>query len=762
MQKTQKELIENAAKNIAKMSPNSIKKLLNQLSISLNQPVADIIAQIDALQLEKLLKDFGYELCCPKCGSINFIKDGYNRKGISVYKCKDCNKKFSASTGTILEGSHYTIEMWISFIEYFILGLTGEQICDKMEEKYQSSNFKFDRKHVYVIRNKVFTVVKELLLKQFEKKKMSGTIKLDETYFRENQSGILEKAMFTPYNGEKPKRKARHGVKQMRYGTATDDFANVMIITDSFYRSYGTIVRMGATNEEFMENKLKPLLDMDNIDFFVSDSQAIFKSFCKKYQLKHVIINGENYSARRQIGGRNFDGSIITEELLYYDGLIGDFKLNDDNAEPYVVSYEAFKNIQNGYNLNLDSINNIHSDLKGEINMGYKSVITTHLEGYVAWDCYLRNIEIETGISIYTEDFAKSLFVKLVASHYKVTEKQLDSVKLASFDRISADEFVRNKKANEMMRKKYKAYNFQLHPEDNVLENPKDVIENMNGYQLRGFARFAKIKLKRYGKEKTKDELKSEIFSLKDYDKKLKMYSTSLSIGRKNEKQEEEYHKQIISSQVQDMIENLPPDEVVKKLLRPVDAILPSKLQFHPEKTYFFDVETTGIEDDDEVLSIGVVDGYGTTVLYSLCKPEHHTEWKEAEKINHITPKMVESAPTFKEMMQNNKHLWTKAQELISYNLDFDLPKLKGFIPHQTYNKFKKHSKCCMTVYAQAKNNNVPIKLKDALKASGISIPKSSKLHNALTDAQMCRKLWLDLNPNYFNAKMIKAAKKVS
>ena len=63
---------------------------------------------IDKLYKEKVTPDTtNYENIeshvqrCPHCGSVHFVKNGFNPKHRQKYRCKDCNTVFSATTGTM-------------------------------------------------------------------------------------------------------------------------------------------------------------------------------------------------------------------------------------------------------------------------------------------------------------------------------------------------------------------------------------------------------------------------------------------------------------------------------------------------------------------------------------------------------------------------------------------------------------------------------------------------------------------------------------
>lgn len=60
------------------------------------------------------------------------------------------------------------------------------------------------------------------------------------------------------------------------------------------------------------------------------------------------------------------------------------------------------------------------------------------------------------------------------------------------------------------------------------------------------------------------------------------------------------------------------------------------------------DFETTGLKAGiDEILQVSIIDENYNTLYNTYCKPLRRRTWKEAQKINGITPKMVISKPPF-------------------------------------------------------------------------------------------------------------------
>lgn len=86
----------------------------------------------------------------------------------------------------------------------------------------------------------------------------------------------------------------------------------------------------------------------------------------------------------------------------------------------------------------------------------------------------------------------------------------------------------------------------------------------------------------------------------------------------------------------------------------------------------FVDVETSGLEWDDEILQIGIVDAHGTVLLDTYVKPVHPIDEEGgAFYVNGITNAMVEAAPRFSEIHPHLCQLLTD-RVIVAYNADFD------------------------------------------------------------------------------------------
>lgn len=90
-------------------------------------------------------------------------------------------------------------------------------------------------------------------------------------------------------------------------------------------------------------------------------------------------------------------------------------------------------------------------------------------------------------------------------------------------------------------------------------------------------------------------------------------------------------------------------------------------------KYIVLDTETTGLNAaEDELLQVSIIDNEGTVLFDSYIRPTQHTEWAEAERVNHITPEMVADAPTIAEVMPEINDIFKRYDKIVGYNLKFD------------------------------------------------------------------------------------------
>ena len=82
-----------------------------------------------------------------------------------------------------------------------------------------------------------------------------------------------------------------------------------------------------------------------------------------------------------------------------------------------------------------------------------------------------------------------------------------------------------------------------------------------------------------------------------------------------------------------------------------------------------YDTETTGTGNTDELLQIAIIDENCSVLFSSYVKPYFKKEWPGAEKVNHISPEMVQNAPYPHEIAPKVRDIMLSADKILGYNI---------------------------------------------------------------------------------------------
>lgn len=171
---------------------------------------------------------------------------------------------------------------------------------------------------------------------------------------------------------------------------------------------------------------------------------------------------------------------------------------------------------------------------------------------------------------------------------------------------------------------------------------------------------------------------------------------------------------------------------------------------YNPLRTIFFDVETTGLSYDDEIISISIINGLGDILLDTLVKPVHHQSWIDASLVNGIYPKDVSKSPTIDDLKPTLTDIFGKSNTIIAYNTEFDMMFIDNIIDVNIPNKF-----CCMLefakIYGEWSEYFWDYKWqKLAIAMWYYNLKWRGNSHTSLTDTFACRDVWLKMYPNFF------------
>jgi len=108
---------------------------------------------------------WGNNIKCPYCNS----ESVYVGKGKQPYKCGACNRKFTAKTGTIMEGSHVDIRIWL--LTMYIMGTARKGISSIQLAKQIGTT----QKTAWFMAQRIRQACKEDL-------QLKGIVEVDEMY----------------------------------------------------------------------------------------------------------------------------------------------------------------------------------------------------------------------------------------------------------------------------------------------------------------------------------------------------------------------------------------------------------------------------------------------------------------------------------------------------------------------------------------------------------------------------------------------------
>lgn len=102
---------------------------------------------------------------CPYCSNGKI----YKVKGTQPYKCSECLRKFTVKTGTIMEGSHIDVRIWL--FAMYLMGISRKGITSLQMAKQLGVT----QKTAWFMAQRIREACNEI-------EKLSGTVEIDETY----------------------------------------------------------------------------------------------------------------------------------------------------------------------------------------------------------------------------------------------------------------------------------------------------------------------------------------------------------------------------------------------------------------------------------------------------------------------------------------------------------------------------------------------------------------------------------------------------
>lgn len=203
---------------------------------------------------------------CSFCGSEEFISHGTyttSMEKVQRYKCKKCDKVFTAISKSLISGSSFSFIGWIRFIDCVYNGYTLKQISKTCNISVQTAHDN---------RLKLFYALKVL----DDKLKLSGNVVIDETYIPLSYKGNHSKQESIIINRKPHKRGKDH------LGVGLNE--NQVCIVCALDEDGNSVAHVaGVKNSSFSKLKysLDQHIDAEDVTCIYSDMERAIFNFAK-------------------------------------------------------------------------------------------------------------------------------------------------------------------------------------------------------------------------------------------------------------------------------------------------------------------------------------------------------------------------------------------------------------------------------------------------------------------------------------------------
>ena len=457
------------------LSYNDFKAIVNEYSNKNNVSFDTQMEIMVTNSLENKLNNLNINFNCPNCNSSLIVKNGKRKNGIQEYKCKECNKKFTRFTDTILEKTRWHWDIWLKVLEMTINNYSLEKMLNVLEQDYNCTNINI--KTLWHWRLKLIHAVASL-----QQPKLSGVIQIDETFIRESQKGSRN---LVSYINEE--RTARYGRKPSKYGIMGSEFATITTAIDNRGFSVCKVSCLGKLTTELFVDLFDEYLVSPS--YICTDSNSIYNSYCEIKNIPHYT-KPSNYDKILE-SKKYYDESNEEKEKillnLYKDDKI-DKILNKGN-----LSYLEFSKLKRINGLNLSRVNELHNEIKKFIYGNKTNVSTKYLNDYILFFNYIRNWKVRYGHFPSSEKDVEKIFDEILKKkvNYKINE-----VKQQKLELPKPSGLYMNMLKEETRKMKVKSnYDFRFNDEDNISNfNRREYLLNLPQYKLYDLAKHYKIK----------------------------------------------------------------------------------------------------------------------------------------------------------------------------------------------------------------------------------------------------------------------------
>jgi len=238
------------------------KTLGNLTQSSLLSELQAIRDEVNYNLLENRYKQLNNkEGSCPHCQNLKYVKNG-KLKGVQNYKCKKCNRSFTAYTGTWLAHIHKK-DLLIPYLKLMKEGKTLDEIRDEL---------KINKKTAFDWRHKIIVSISEIEIEPF-----IGITESDETFFLHSEKGESNL-----------NREARKRGKSVSTRGISDKQVAVIVSADRRKTLNLKVSCLGRITKENINQAIGNMVNERTV--LCSDGHVSYKGFALDKSLEHHVL----------------------------------------------------------------------------------------------------------------------------------------------------------------------------------------------------------------------------------------------------------------------------------------------------------------------------------------------------------------------------------------------------------------------------------------------------------------------------------------
>lgn len=472
-----------------KKAPLTLEEILNVLPSLTNRQTQQIITTMQRMSLtdaqqKNLTKIVSHNLdahaeklklgkSCPVCGSMIIKKNGKNSSGMQRLQCKDCGHRFTYFSGTVLENTHYSWDLWIEFIYMMITNASLIETQDVFK-----NDFGYESTTERTILNNRLKILEAC--KRIEQPTLSGIIEVDETSFHESQKG--SRNLINPLDTSKT-RKARLTRRPSKYGALGPEFGTVVCAVDHTGHVVSKYVGVGRVSTDVFNSEVAS--HFKDVTHLCSDANNIYSKYCSNKNIVHYVRPSDYLKKLKDGRSRG-----QTDNDLYNLQQIDYIEMTDESS----LSYSRFKDMKDKYSLSISRVNQVHSRLKQRLVTEKHGITLKNIDGYVCWETLLINYAIDNGHNPSTRKDAEKILGLLLKTQTNMLIKDIYS-RECDFSNMNLAFQQRLMDKTDAYRKSKLSYKEYISSEDMGDDfNLRDFLDASPIYALKFLCDYCKIK----------------------------------------------------------------------------------------------------------------------------------------------------------------------------------------------------------------------------------------------------------------------------